>query len=72
MVLPVSENTMNFKGNRNTPCQLVRNIYSKTEDQDIKLTCRVLTRMLKIMAKKISEHELGWEKIWDEISNNNS
>jgi hypothetical protein len=71
-IKPINEKYMTFKGKVKTPCQIMRDIYCQTEDEDIKYKCRVVSRMLKIMASKISEHDLGWERIWSEDSDNNS
>jgi len=59
---PVAEKHMWFKGNRKTPCQIMRDIYLSTTDEGIRLKSRIVTRMLKIMITKINELEPGWER----------
>lgn len=41
---------------RNTICQVIRTIYQKSEDEEIKLLCRVATFMAKKMDAKLREY----------------
>ena len=49
----------------NTVCQIIRTIYQKTDDEEIKLLCRIAVAMAKKMDHKLREYNesLG-EESW--------
>jgi len=58
-VEPVSEKKMLRKRyhGHNTVCQLLREIYITTENEEIKLKCRVAMAMTKKMHNKLKEYK---------------
>lgn len=62
IITPINEKHMNYNGKQYSLCQMLREIYQLTDDPEIKLKCRIASRMGKIMAAKISKYELGWEE----------
>ena len=66
---PVPEEMMKWLSPKNTICQVLRDIYWKTDDPDIKLQCRIATSMAKSMTQKIVElhgNDRWADKFWDE------
>lgn len=60
---PVSESDMDVSTDKGyTICQVLRDIYHRTESKEIKLKLRVATAMAKAMAKKLSGYKEEWEK----------
>lgn len=60
---PVPEHDMEAVGDRYTVCTILREIYHKTDDPEIKLKCRMATTMAKKMAGMITEFKgRGWGK----------
>ena len=53
---PYPEEKMDEKNAMNTICQVLREIYLKTDDEEIKLKCRVAISMAKSMNKKLWEY----------------
>jgi hypothetical protein len=56
---PVSEATMlktRYKGHH-TICETLREIYGMTEDEDIKLKCRLAMAMAKAMQNKLKKYK---------------
>lgn len=62
IIPPINEKHMTHNSKHYTLCQVLREIYQLTDDPEIKLKCRIASRMGKIMAAKISKYELGWEE----------
>jgi ABC-type Zn uptake system ZnuABC Zn-binding protein ZnuA len=63
---PVTEKEMEWISPNNSICQLLREIYHKTDDPDIRLNCRVATSMAKSMTRKLTEYKESWEEdFWD-------
>ena len=65
----------------NTVCSVIRDIYFKTDDEDVKLWCRVAVRMTKNMHKALKDYKemlqdhgvvLGSETEWQIRTGNNS
>jgi hypothetical protein len=57
---PIPEGQMFLANNKNTICQTIRDIYHKTDDQEIKLKCRIAVTMAKAMEGKLTEYKDGW------------
>jgi hypothetical protein len=57
---PEIEERMLFVAKHLTPCELIRQIYAKVEDPDIRMQLRVLTTMNKSMADRIRHYEGYW------------
>lgn len=63
---PIDEKQMHIISPNNSICEILRNIYWKTDDPEIKLKCRIATTMAKRMTRKLSEYKKGWESnFWD-------
>lgn len=63
---PVDEKEMHRVGPRNTICQMLRQIYFKTDDPEIKTRCRVAVSMAKSMSRKLTEYKKDWDaEFWD-------
>jgi hypothetical protein len=64
---PVSRETMNWISPKYSICQTLREIYHKTEDDEIKYKCRIAVSMAKAMSKKLNELNPNWKSaFWDE------
>lgn len=64
---PIDEEEMRWISPKNSICEVLRGIYWKTDDPEIKLQCRVATSMAKSITNKLSEYKDGWEAdFWDE------
>lgn len=60
---PVPEKEMDHVSYKLTVCEMLREIYNKTKDPEIKMTCRIATSLAKSMAARITIHEgSGWGK----------
>lgn len=58
---PVPESKMKrrrYKGH-NTICQTLRDIYALTDNEEIKLKCRIAMAMAKAMQDKLKEYKRG-------------
>ena len=56
---PVSEKTMlntRYKGHH-TICETLREIYISTDDEEIKLKCRLATSMAKAMQNRLKKYK---------------
>ena len=53
---------MNRKVRVNTICATIRQIYRKTEDDEIKLLCRIATTMAKKMCNKLEQYKKNWDQ----------
>jgi hypothetical protein len=63
---PCPEEEMKKKVRVNTICSILRRIYRKTNDEEIKLMARVATTMAKKMGRKLSKYKKRWDKdFWD-------
>lgn len=49
---------------QNTICQILRTLYMKTEDEEIKVLCRIATLMAKKMEGKLRMYNKTWDKGW--------
>jgi hypothetical protein len=59
---PINERYMIYSSKRYTICQMLREIYQLTDNPEIRLKCRIASRMSKCMAKIITEYKgEGWE-----------
>lgn len=56
---PVPEKDMAVQSARHTICEVLRQIYWKTTDLDIKKKCREATAMAKAMTRKLEEYKAG-------------
>ncbi len=61
-IKPEVERRMDHTSHHLTLCQILREIYWKTDDPEIKWKCRLGTTMAKAMAKKISKLDPNWGK----------
>jgi hypothetical protein len=62
-IKPIDRKYMHYKGTIYTPCEVLREIYQMTDDPEIKLRCRIISRMVKVMAGKITKIDgAGWEQ----------
>lgn len=63
---PIDEEAMRWISPKNSICEVLREIYWKTSDPEIKLKARIATSMAKSITGKLSEYKKGWEKeYWD-------
>ena len=46
----------------NTICQILRTIYIRTEDEEIRTLCRIAVVMAKKMDHKLREHNKSWDE----------
>ena len=53
---PISEAEMRKRPGPYTVCRVLRDIYFSTDNEHIKLKCRVATSMTKAMTKKLFEY----------------
>jgi hypothetical protein len=61
---PIEE--MNHKVRVNTICATLRQIYRKTDNEEIKVLSRVATTMAKKMGDKLEQYKKNWDKgFWD-------
>ena len=65
---PVTEEAMNWISPKRTICQLIREIYHKSSDPEVRLLCREATAMAKAMTAKLIEDkgEDFLKTFWDE------
>lgn len=60
---PIGEKYMFYSSKRYTLCQMLREIYQLTDDPEIRLKCRIASRMAKCMATMVTEYKgIGWEE----------
>ena len=59
---PIDKKEMSWISPKNTICQVLRDIYWKTDDPEIKLNCRIATTMAKRMTAKLTEYKEDWDK----------
>lgn len=57
---PISEEEMNIVGNRVTICELMRQIYNKTDDPEIKLKCRQTAGLAKKITMMLTKAKGYW------------
>jgi len=63
---PIAEKAMDYTSPNHSICQVLRDIYHKTDDSAIKLKCRVAVTMAKKMSLKLTENKKNWEAgFWD-------
>jgi hypothetical protein len=64
---PCSEEHMGLVWPEFTICQLMRNIYHLTDDEEIRLLCRIGQTMAKKMDAKLRQYKADWaEGFWPE------
>lgn len=54
---PETEERMSHLGGRFTPCEMLRQIYKKVEDPEVKVMLRIATTMCKSLSDRICEFE---------------
>ncbi len=67
--IPVPVEDMEIVSPKNSICQVIRDIYHETEDENIRLKCRLACAMGKSMSEKITElsGDNHWFKtFWDD------
>jgi len=57
----MAEEKMDKVWPENTICQILRTIYIKTEDEEIKTLCRIAVVMAKKMDHKLREYSNSWD-----------
>jgi len=58
---PEVEGRMDHVAYRYTPCEVLRQIYKRVEDPEVRLMVRIATTMAKSMATRITRYEgRGW------------
>ena len=58
---PEEEGRMTFISRKYTPCEVLRQIYTMTDDPEMRMKLRVATTMCKSMATRITKYEgRGW------------
>ena len=63
---PIAEKEMAYASQNNSICQVLRDIYHKTNDPKIKLRCRLAVSMAKSMSAKMTGYKKNWEAgFWD-------
>jgi hypothetical protein len=64
---PVPADTMNVESPVDSICEILRQIYHATDDENIKWKARLATAMAKSMDKKLMEYKVDWfHDYWDE------
>jgi len=53
---------MNRKVRVNTICATLRQIYRRTDDEEIKMLARVATTMAKKMSAKLEQYKRNWDQ----------
>ena len=67
---PVSEESMAWASPNHSICQVLREIYFNTWNEENKRLCRVATAMAKSMTAKLEGYKQDWEKgFWDKNKN---
>ena len=59
---PVSPEEMEHTSPKYTICELLREIYYRTDDEQIKIKCRVAVAMAKAMDTRLRELNPEWKK----------
>ena len=54
---PEVEERMTHIAGRYTPCEVLRQIYKKVDDPEVKMLCRIATSMCKSMATRLTGYE---------------
>lgn len=66
---PVPISVMDTESDINTICEILRQIYHKTDDTEIKTKCRIATSMAKSMSRKLRQYKdeasYSDERFWD-------
>lgn len=69
--LPVPEGVMYEEGEYYTICRVLRDIYQRTNNDQIKLDCRVATAMAKAMSQRLRKYKDDASRtdkgFWDKI-----
>lgn len=63
---PSPEYEMVGKCDGRFPCHVLRQIYQMTDNEEIKLKCRIATTMVRKMSFKLSEFNINWKHLYDE------
>jgi hypothetical protein len=64
---PITKEKMNWISPKNSICQKLRDIYHASQDEDVRMDCRVAMSMAKAMNRKLEQYQKGWDKdYWDE------
>lgn len=58
---PCPEEDMRKKVRVNTICSVLRQIYRRTDDEEIRLMTRVATTMAKKMSNKLEQYKRNWD-----------
>ena len=68
--LPIDESAMLYMSPKHTICQMLRDIYWLSQDNDdVKIKARIAMSMAKSMDAKLSEYNQLWDKdFWDKDS----
>ena len=68
---PCPEGYMYRLHKKNTICQILREIYWLTDDDQVRLKVRTAVTMAKAMDKKLRENNERWDKaeFWDDNNN---
>lgn len=53
---------MEVKNPTNTICEVLRSIYHRTDDTEIRLQARIATTMAKKMSSKLKEYKWDWQE----------
>ena len=59
---PCAKRDMNRKVRVNTICATLRQIYRRTDDEEIKMLARVATTMAKKMSAKLEQYKRNWDQ----------
>ena len=65
--VPVSKMRKRRREGKMTICQILRNIYAMTDNEEIKMKCRIGTSMAKSMQNRL----IYYKKTYGEIEKNN-
>ena len=58
---PCPEEDMRQKVRVNTICSVLRKIYRRTDDEEIRVMARVATTMAKKMSNKLEQYKRNWD-----------
>jgi hypothetical protein len=65
--MPIAEYYMAKEYPKNTICQLLRETYRMTDDEDVRLNLRIAVSMAKAMNRKLTEYHSNWQDgFWDD------
>lgn len=62
---PCPEEWMSIRNNRFTICEVLREIYHYTDNENIKMLSRVAMNMAKRMNNKLMEYNSTWQEVFD-------